>query len=42
MSLRVFSDQCVPAEITEHLRQDLHFYHGKLFIAEVHRIRVRT
>ncbi len=37
MSLRWLSDQCFLARHPEQA-----FYHGKLFIAEVHRIRVRT
>jgi len=84
MSLSFFSDQCVPAEISDALREDGHaitllrevlpirspdsavianpetipslmdrlagflsanpdqtFYHGKLFIVEPHRIRIR-
>jgi len=50
MSLRFFSDQCVPTEITECLKQLVRFlsanpiqtfYRGKLFIVEPHRIRIR-
>ena len=58
MSLRFFSDQCVPSEITDILRRHGHqlmerlaafldghptqkFYHGKLLLIAVHRVRIR-
>jgi hypothetical protein len=51
MSLRFFSDQCVPVEIIPQLMErllaflDTHpaqeFYHGKLLLVEVHRVRIR-
>jgi len=47
VKLRFFADQCVPLEIIPALGRylgaqiDRDFFRGKLFIVEVHRVRIR-